>query len=210
MNLEQECNWAGSCAHRLGGWVPPPHRLSSPWFSPQCRRLRPSLPIPCASSASLAPSLMALPDQLQVAFIWAPGFFHIWPCQSTFNHRTCICSSTFWCTTSNRHAWWTTWTEQDYIGSNPKEGMNVRISMVKQTDGWNIMKGREPEWSNPQIEDGLLPAMPKNKVTFCQDKVVKFQSSAAPKHIVGLFPNWQVGMYISWVRLLWLSALNMP
>ena len=29
------------------------------------------------------------------------------------------------------------------------------------------------------------------------------------KHIVRVFPNWYVGMYISWVRPLWLSALQL-
>ena len=26
------------------------------------------------------------------------------------------------------------------------------------------MKGREPEWSNPQVEDGKFPEMSKNQV----------------------------------------------
>ena len=34
--------------------------------------------------------------------------------------------------------------------------------------------GREPEWTNPQIEDGELPEMPKNH-TYCKGKGVIFQ-----------------------------------
>ena len=40
------------------------------------------------------------------------------------------------------------------------------------------LQGREPEWSNPRIEDGKMPEMPKNKnYAFHKDKVVKFSKT---------------------------------
>ena len=55
MNLEQECNRAGSCARHLAC-------LSSPRFSPQCWHLHPSPPN-CASSASFRVSMVILASQ---------------------------------------------------------------------------------------------------------------------------------------------------
>ena len=72
-------------------------------------------------------------------------------------------------------------------------------------DTLGYLKGREPEWSNPQIEDGKLPEMPKNQVKLMHSimsckffKNVNHQQLL--KYIVRVFPNWYVGMYLSWVR----------
>ena len=40
------------------------------------------------------------------------------------------------------------------------------------------LKGREPEWTNPQIEDGKLPKMPRNQSTYLLGKDVKFWNSS--------------------------------
>ena len=41
-----------------------------------------------------------------------------------------------------------------------------------------LLKGQELEWSNPQIEDGKSPEMPKNKLNIMQSPE-KIESSAA-------------------------------
>ena len=40
----------------------------------------------------------------------------------------------------------------------------VQMAHPKWKTNIVYMKGREPEWSNPQIEDGELLEMPKNQV----------------------------------------------
>ena len=66
------------------------------------------------------------------------------------------------------------------------------------------LKSREPEWSNPQIEDGKLPEMLKNCTHHKLMGIYRCEFSNQQqllKHITRVFTNWHVRMYFLWVRV---------
>ena len=55
---------------------------------------------------------------------------------------------------------------QNLIYRGAREGYSVTFinGVLCQFTLVDYMKGRESEWSSPQIEDGELPEMPKNQI----------------------------------------------